>query len=75
MINRIKCFLEIKKKCNCTFPTVQTFRKFSNKITSAMYVEWLFLKPNWYLFKILFLFEKSSSLSYIIFFKDFGEYW
>ena len=36
-----------------------------------MYVEWLFLKPNWYLFNILFSFKKSSSLLYINFSKIF----
>ena len=70
MINLIKCFFWKSKKIPIAHsPLSKAFRKFSNKITSAMYVQWLFLKPNWYLFKILFLLKKSSSLSYINFSK------
>ena len=43
------------------------FRKFLSKIINSMYVEWLFLKPNWYLSNISFLFKKAISLPYIKF--------
>ena len=32
-----------------------------------MYVEWLFLKPNWFLFITLHLFRKLNNLLYIRF--------
>ena len=50
-------------------PLSKALRRFSSKITNAIYVEWLFLKPNWYLFNIPFLFKKANSLSYINFSK------
>ena len=64
MINGVKRFFEIKENANCTNAIIKGI---SYIFKHDQHVEWLFLKPNCFLFIILHLLRKLSNLFYISF--------